>query len=57
MITDFSGKTAVLTGAGSGFGLECARIAAERGMRLVLLDAAAQAMKVPVMLRQVKEKW
>ena len=26
MIADFKGKTAVLTGAGSGFGLECARI-------------------------------
>ena len=32
MISDFKGKTAVLTGAGSGFGLECARIAAQRGM-------------------------
>ena len=32
MISDFQGKTAVLTGAGSGFGLECARIgAAPRG--------------------------
>ena len=31
MINDFKGKTAVLTGAGSGFGLECARIAARRG--------------------------
>ena len=29
MITDFKGKTAVLTGAGSGFGLECARIGAQ----------------------------
>ena len=38
MITDFAGKTAVLTGAGSGFGLECPRIAAARGMKLVLLD-------------------
>ena len=26
MIDNFAGKTAVLTGAGSGFGLECARI-------------------------------
>lgn len=25
MIDNFAGKTAVLTGAGSGFGLECAR--------------------------------
>ena len=38
MIKDFSGKTAVLTGAGSGFGLECARIAARKGMNVVLLD-------------------
>ena len=28
MIEDFKGKTAVLTGAASGFGLECARIGA-----------------------------
>ncbi len=38
MITDFKGKTAVLTGAGSGFGLECARIGARLGMHLVLID-------------------
>ena len=44
MITDFAGKTAVLTGAGSGFGLECARIAAARGMRLVLLDVQQDAL-------------
>lgn len=63
MITDFAGKTAVLTGAGSGFGLECARIAAARGMNLVLvdvqqdaLDAAAaecQALGVTVLARRV----
>jgi NAD(P)-dependent dehydrogenase (short-subunit alcohol dehydrogenase family) len=44
MISDFSGKTAVLTGAGSGFGLECARIAAARGMNLVLVDVQADAL-------------
>ena len=44
MITQFAGKTAVLTGAGSGFGLECARIAAARGMRLVLLDVQQDAL-------------
>ncbi|MDR0479532.1 MAG: SDR family oxidoreductase [Burkholderiaceae bacterium] len=49
MMTDFTGKTAVLTGAASGFGLECARIAARRGMTVVLADvqpdtlAAAEA--------------
>ena len=31
MIKDFNGKTAVLTGAGSGFGLECARIGGRLG--------------------------
>ena len=38
MITHFKNKTAVITGAASGFGLECARIAAARGMHLVLVD-------------------
>jgi NAD(P)-dependent dehydrogenase (short-subunit alcohol dehydrogenase family) len=38
MIDNFQGKTAVLTGAGSGFGLECARIGAKLGMNLVLVD-------------------
>ena len=38
MIDDFKNKTAVLTGAGSGFGLETARLAAARGMNLVLVD-------------------
>ncbi len=44
MITDFSSKTAVLTGAGSGFGLECARIAARHGMKLVLADVQQDAL-------------
>lgn len=44
MIEDFCGKTAVLTGAGSGFGLECARIAAARGMQLVLVDVQQDAL-------------
>ena len=52
MISDFKNKTAVLTGAGSGFGLECARLGARLGMQLVLadvqqdaLDACAQEMR------------
>jgi NAD(P)-dependent dehydrogenase (short-subunit alcohol dehydrogenase family) len=52
MISNFQNKTAVLTGAGSGFGLECARIAAKLGMNVVLadvqqdaLDAAAQELQ------------
>jgi NAD(P)-dependent dehydrogenase (short-subunit alcohol dehydrogenase family) len=59
MISDFKNKTGVFTGAGSGFGLECARIGARLGMNLVLadvqqdaLDKAAQEMRfadVPVM--------
>ncbi len=44
MIQDFNGKTAVLTGAGSGFGLECARIGATRGMNLVLVDVQQDAL-------------
>jgi NAD(P)-dependent dehydrogenase (short-subunit alcohol dehydrogenase family) len=45
MIQDFQGKTAVLTGAGSGFGLECARIGARLGMNLVLVDVQADALE------------
>jgi len=44
MITNFKGKTAVLTGAGSGFGLECARIGARLGMNLVLVDVQQDAL-------------
>ncbi|QXZ11027.1 SDR family oxidoreductase [Comamonas sp. Y33R10-2] len=44
MITNFKGKTAVLTGAGSGFGLECARIGASKGMNLVLVDVQQEAL-------------
>lgn len=49
---DFAGKTIVLTGAASGFGLEMARIAADRGMNIVMadvnqaaLDAAAEEIR------------
>jgi len=45
MIKDFAGKTAVLTGAGSGFGLECARIGARLGMKLVLADVQQDALE------------
>ncbi|HCY15508.1 MAG: hypothetical protein A2Z93_01865 [Curvibacter sp. GWA2_64_110] len=44
MISDFKNKTAVLTGAGSGFGLECARIGARLGMKLVLADVQQDAL-------------
>ncbi|MGM9484433.1 SDR family oxidoreductase [Roseateles sp. NT4] len=41
-------QTAVITGAGSGFGLEAARIAAARGMNLVLVDVQADALEKAV---------
>jgi NADP-dependent 3-hydroxy acid dehydrogenase YdfG len=44
MMTDFAGKVAVLTGGASGFGLECARLGARLGMRLVLVDVQADAL-------------
>ena len=44
MMTDFKNKTAVLTGAGSGFGLECARIGARLGINLVLVDVQQDAL-------------
>ena len=42
MIQDFKGRTAVLTGAGSGFGLECARIGHEATGRALLRDCLAE---------------
>ncbi|KQT10765.1 SDR family oxidoreductase [Ramlibacter sp. Leaf400] len=44
MISDFKGRTAVLTGGASGFGLECARIGARLGMNLVLVDVQQDAL-------------
>lgn len=41
---DFKGRTAVITGAGSGFGLETARIAAREGMNVVMADVQADAL-------------
>jgi NAD(P)-dependent dehydrogenase (short-subunit alcohol dehydrogenase family) len=40
----FKGRTAVITGAGSGFGLEVARIAAREGMNVVLADVQQDAL-------------
>lgn len=45
MIKNFSGRTAVITGAGSGFGLEASRIAAREGMRLVMADVQQDALE------------
>src|SRR5262245_21430630 len=38
------GDTAVITGAGSGFGLELARLCARRGMNVVAADVQADAL-------------
>lgn len=40
-----SGKVAVITGAGSGFGREFARLAAQEGMKLVLADVQRDALE------------
>jgi NAD(P)-dependent dehydrogenase (short-subunit alcohol dehydrogenase family) len=42
--TTWQGRTAVITGAASGFGLEACRIAAQRGMRIVMADVQADAL-------------
>ena len=44
MTINFKQKTAVLTGAGSGFGLEMARLGAQQGMNLVLADVQQDAL-------------
>lgn len=40
----FKGRTAVITGAGSGFGLELSRLAAARGMHVVMVDVQQDAL-------------
>ena len=40
----FEGRTAVITGAGSGFGLEASRIAARLGMNVVMADVQQDAL-------------
>ena len=41
----FKGRTAVITGAASGFGLEACRIAAREGMNVVMADVQADALE------------
>ena len=41
----FAGRIAVVTGGGSGFGLEVARLAAREGMRVVLADVQHDALQ------------
>jgi NAD(P)-dependent dehydrogenase (short-subunit alcohol dehydrogenase family) len=45
---DFAGKVAVVTGAGSGFGREFARIGAQLGMKLSLADIQPEALAATV---------
>jgi NAD(P)-dependent dehydrogenase (short-subunit alcohol dehydrogenase family) len=40
----FTGRTAVITGAASGFGLEASRLAAHLGMKVVMADVQADAL-------------
>lgn len=44
-MNEFKGKVAVITGAGSGFGREFARIGAALGMKLVLADIQADSLE------------
>jgi NAD(P)-dependent dehydrogenase (short-subunit alcohol dehydrogenase family) len=44
----FQGKTAVITGAASGFGLELAKLAAHAGMKLALADVQKDALDAVV---------
>lgn len=44
MIDSLQGKTAVITGAASGLGLACAKLAAQRGMHVMLADVQAHAL-------------
>ena len=41
----FKGRTAVITGAASGFGLEASRIAAREGMNVVMADVQPDALE------------
>lgn len=45
-MNDFQGRTAVITGAASGFGLEASRIAARSGMNVVMADVQADALEL-----------
>lgn len=44
MIRRWRDRTAVITGAASGFGLELARLAAQEGMKVVMADVQAEAL-------------
>ena len=42
--TSWQGRTAVITGAASGFGLETALLAARKGMNVVMADVMMEAL-------------
>src|SRR5687767_4394182 len=44
-MNSFKNRTAVITGAASGFGLEASRIAAREGMNVVMADVQADALE------------
>jgi NAD(P)-dependent dehydrogenase (short-subunit alcohol dehydrogenase family) len=48
LIDHLRGKTAVITGAGSGFGLEASRIAAAEGMNVAMADVQQDALDAAV---------
>jgi len=45
-MSDWKGRTAVITGAASGFGLEASRIAARLGMNVVMADVQPDALEL-----------
>jgi len=45
-MSNWQGRTAVITGAASGFGLEASRIAARRGMNVVMADVQPDALEL-----------
>jgi len=45
-MNEWTGRTAVITGAASGFGLEASRIAARRGMKVVMADVQPEALEL-----------
>ncbi|MFL6698378.1 MAG: SDR family NAD(P)-dependent oxidoreductase, partial [Vitreoscilla sp.] len=44
----WQGRTAVITGAASGFGLETSRLAARKGMNVVMADVLEEPLAAAV---------